>query len=88
MFLVSSEPQSYFPDRYFVTSTGLAAVNTPENIEARMPTVENMDYITPAQAATMFGEAGTDLQRQVHTVEGLTVSHRFQAYQLVTLTQI
>ncbi|KAI0683381.1 hypothetical protein BC835DRAFT_1423340 [Cytidiella melzeri] len=55
LFVVSSHPASAFPDIQYITSTGLAAENTPENIAARMPTNQDMSFITPAQARRRWG---------------------------------
>ncbi|KAH9949015.1 hypothetical protein B0H21DRAFT_199426 [Amylocystis lapponica] len=55
MYVVSSEPASSFPDIRLITSTGMPAENTPENIAARMPTAENMDFLSPTQARERWG---------------------------------
>ncbi|KAI0356337.1 hypothetical protein OH77DRAFT_1520390 [Trametes cingulata] len=54
MYIVTSRPSS-FPDISLITSTGLPAENTPENIAARMPTSEDMAFITPEEARDMWG---------------------------------
>jgi len=55
LYIISSQPASSFPDIQYITSTGLAALNTPENIAARMPTADDMDIITPTQARYRWG---------------------------------
>ncbi|OCH86377.1 hypothetical protein OBBRIDRAFT_890539 [Obba rivulosa] len=73
LFIVSSEPPSRFPDIRLITSTGLAAENTPENIAARMPTAQDMDFLTPAQARARWGGNPDRWERnRVWSVEGNT----------------
>jgi hypothetical protein len=75
IYVVSSHPRSYFPNIRFITSTGLQAENTPENILLREPTTKNMDYLSPAEAKRRWGgdiEAGE--RNRVWEVEGNTVS--------------
>ncbi|EMD37594.1 hypothetical protein CERSUDRAFT_114243 [Gelatoporia subvermispora B] len=73
LFIVTSEPRSSFPDIRLITSTGLAAENTPENIAAREPTAENMDFLTPAQARARWGGSPDRWERnRVWSVEGNT----------------
>jgi len=73
LFIVSSSP-SDFPAIRAMTSTGLIALNTPENIAAREPTKQNMDIITPEEAHRYWG---ADVKRgdknRVWTVEGNTI---------------
>ncbi|EGN99971.1 hypothetical protein SERLA73DRAFT_53149 [Serpula lacrymans var. lacrymans S7.3] len=69
LFIVTSSPLN-FPDIRFMTSTGLRAENTPENIALREPTPDNMQLISPEEAEKRWGkEAAT---RRVWTVEGNT----------------
>ena len=77
LFVVSSHPSSDFPDIKFMTSTGLPAENTPENIAARMPTSKDLDFITPEQALARWGPPATETQSQtarnrVYSVQGNT----------------
>jgi hypothetical protein len=75
IYMVSSHPRSYFPNIRLITSTGLAAETTPENIASREPTAKNMDYLSPAEAKRRWGgdiEAGG--RNRVWEVEGNTVS--------------
>ncbi|CAL1708029.1 unnamed protein product [Somion occarium] len=72
LFIVSSHPPSSFPDIQYITSTGLAAENTPENIAARMPTSANMDFITPEQARDRWGPLEPEGKNRVWSVEGNT----------------
>lgn len=54
LFIVTSQPE-LFPAISLMTSTGLPAENTPESIEARMPTDRDMTVITPAEARARWG---------------------------------
>lgn len=69
LFIVSSSPSS-FPETRYMTSTGLAAETTPENIAAREPTQWNMDFLTPAEASERWGASPEE--RRITTVEGNT----------------
>lgn len=62
-----------FPEFRMITSTGLAALNTPENIALREPTARDMDFITPEGAKRLWGTK--DGEYRVLTVEGNTVCH-------------
>jgi len=72
LLILSSSPVSEFPDIRYMTSTGLVAENTPENIAAREPTPWNMDFVTPEEALQRWGKVATG--RRVWSVEGNTVS--------------
>jgi len=77
LLILTSAPKE-FPEIRMMTSTGLEAVNTPENIATREPTRENMDFITPEDALERWGgkpEIGTT--NRVWTVEGNTVCFWF-----------
>ncbi|KAI0785552.1 hypothetical protein C8Q75DRAFT_856968 [Abortiporus biennis] len=72
LYIVTPKPASSFPDIQFITSTGLAAENTPENIAARMPTAENLDFITPEAAKARWGPMKPEGTNRVWSVEGNT----------------
>ncbi|GJF00117.1 hypothetical protein PsYK624_163960 [Phanerochaete sordida] len=75
LFVISSRPSSEFPDIRLITSTGLPAENTPENIAARMPTAKDIDFITPTEARARWG-ASLDLaeshRNRVYPIHGST----------------
>jgi hypothetical protein len=66
LFILTDTP-NLFPDRFYVTSTGLKAENTPENIASRIPTEKEMDFVTSARAKERW-------DNRVWSVDGLTVS--------------
>lgn len=73
LYVITSEPHS-FPAIRMMTSTGLAAENTPENIAAREPTARDMDFLTPTEARKRWGGDPTKSERnRVWTVGGNTV---------------
>lgn len=75
LFIVSSHPYTDFPDIKFMTSTGLPAENTPENIAARMPTAKDLDFITPSQARMKWGPVASQRaggRNRVYSVQGNT----------------
>ncbi|EIW63163.1 uncharacterized protein TRAVEDRAFT_141857 [Trametes versicolor FP-101664 SS1] len=69
MYIVTSRPSS-FPDITMMTSTGLAAENTPENIAARMPTAEDMAFITPQEAQDYWGGDGSHEKNRIWSAPG------------------
>ncbi|EKM54175.1 uncharacterized protein PHACADRAFT_257832 [Phanerochaete carnosa HHB-10118-sp] len=74
LFIVTPHPSSEFPDIKFITSTGLPAENTPENIAARMPTAKDIDFLTPAQARQRWGSSldSATQRNRVYPIEGNT----------------
>jgi len=90
MFIVSDEKgRQTFPEIRMITSTGLTAENTPENIAMREPTDENMRIITPQEAKDRW--VGVDrggrgkVENRVWTVEGNTVRIVFFAFSCVAI---
>jgi hypothetical protein len=73
LFVVTSKPDS-FPDIQFITSTGLAAENSPESIAARMPTSRDMSVISPEEAYRRWGgDKATREPNRIFPIEGSTV---------------
>ena len=73
LFILSSSPKNFPPIRD-MTSTGLVALNTPENIAAREPTKLDMDIITPEEAQSNWGgDVKRGEKNRVWSVEGNTV---------------
>jgi hypothetical protein len=73
LYILTPRPK-LFPEIRMMTSTGLAAENTPENIAAREPTKDNMDFITPDDALERWGgDPDRGQTNRVWTIEGNTV---------------
>ena len=74
LFILTPHPES-FPDIKFITSTGLPAVNSPESIAERMPTAQDLSFISPMEAHRRWGgdHSMKELNR-VFPIEGSTVS--------------
>ena len=51
-----------------MTSTGLMALNTPENIVQREPTEREMCFLSELEGAEMWSEGGEE--KRVWTVDG------------------
>lgn len=66
MYIISDDPSAW-PSRRMMTSTGLTALNTPENIAAREPTQYDIDWISPEEAEERWG-------KRIWTVPDFTVS--------------
>ncbi|KZT29048.1 hypothetical protein NEOLEDRAFT_1057283 [Neolentinus lepideus HHB14362 ss-1] len=73
IFVVSDEDTSEFPDPIYITSTGLPAVNSEENIRARLPTKYDLDFISTAEAQKRWSKREGEAENRVWTVEGSTV---------------
>ncbi|KIJ67844.1 hypothetical protein HYDPIDRAFT_83773 [Hydnomerulius pinastri MD-312] len=71
LLILSSSPSTEFPELRMMTSTGLAAENTPDNIALREPTPWNMDFVTPEEAIQRWGKSVGS--RRVWSVEGNTL---------------
>lgn len=89
LYVVSSHPQSHYPDIQYITSTGLYAENTPENIAARMPTKNEISFITVEQARLLWGPSRSQLRaktarNRIYNVRGntfmLSATHRYIPY--------
>ena len=74
LFIVTSNPES-FPSIDLMTSTGLPAFDTPENMAERMPTARDMAVITPQEAHQRWGGQSMMELNNVFPVEGSTVRH-------------
>ena len=85
--LIVSPSKEEFPETRMMTSTGLSAENTPENIALREPTKETMDFLTPEQAQQRWGSEDKSAYR-ILSVKGNTVSFlhssRYSAYIIAT----
>lgn len=73
LYILTPRPKK-FPEIRLMTSTGLEAANTPENIAMREPTSYNMDFITPDDALERWGgDPDQGETNRVWTVQGNTV---------------
>jgi hypothetical protein len=61
VFLVSDEPE-IFPDRKYITSSGISIDNGPEMVRARLPTDNDMRIISTSAARKLFGTGANRLQ--------------------------
>ncbi|PFH50203.1 hypothetical protein AMATHDRAFT_61541 [Amanita thiersii Skay4041] len=74
LYIVSpTSSRDDFPQIRMMTSTGLEAENTPENIALREPTSENMDFLTPEQAQSRWGSTDQTDPYRIWSVEGNTI---------------
>lgn len=74
LMIVTSNP-SEIPEIRMMTSTGLTALNTPENIALREPSKQDMDIISPEEARRLWGgDINNGERHRIRTVEGTTVS--------------
>ncbi|KAK7058792.1 hypothetical protein VNI00_001416 [Paramarasmius palmivorus] len=68
LFVVTDDRDA-FPEIRMMTSTGLPAENTPENIAQREPTARDMQFISPEEATIRWGGS----QKSVIPVTGNTL---------------
>ncbi|KDR75372.1 hypothetical protein GALMADRAFT_268911 [Galerina marginata CBS 339.88] len=75
LYIVASElNNATFPEIRMMTSTGLLAENSPENIAMREPTDREMQTITPQVAALKWGGNDADNSRnRIWSIEGNTL---------------
>lgn len=74
LYILSADP-SLFPEIRMMTSSGLPADNTPENMAAREPTSANMDFISFEKAHERWGgDSAQGAKHRVSTIQGNTVS--------------
>ena len=69
MFVVTDEPK-IVPDRMLLTSSGYLIDNGPEDVAKRTPTDGDMQIISSAKAAELFGSYAS-------RVDGTSVSQVF-----------
>lgn len=74
LYIVASNRQ-LIPEMRMITSTGLIALNTPENIAAREPTEKEIQIIDPKDAMLRWGGNTAENERhRISSVVGNTVS--------------
>jgi hypothetical protein len=74
VFLVSDEPE-IFPDRKYITSSGISIDNDPEKVAARLPTDNDMRIISTSAARKLFGTGANRIQGvTVRTFTSLVVA--------------
>jgi len=74
LYIVTSNRQ-LIPEIRMITSTGLIALNTPENIAAREPTEKEIQIIDPKNAMLRWGGNTAENERhRISSVVGNTVS--------------
>jgi hypothetical protein len=73
-FVVSDKPRSEFPKLLYILSVSIPALNTPENIQARLPTDDEMDFITTHEALERWGPLRPGEKNRIWSIAGNTVS--------------
>lgn len=71
-FVVSKKQRSQFPELAYILSVAIPALNTPENIQARIPTDQQMDFISPQEAAWRWGPLRPGEKNRIWSIEGNT----------------
>ena len=72
-YVVSDKPRSEFPELLYILSVAIPAENTPENIEARLPTDQEMAFITTKDARWRWGRTKPSQKNRIWTIAGNTV---------------
>lgn len=73
-YVVSDKPRSEFPELLYILSVPIPALNTPENIQARLPTDQEMDFISTREAQRRWGPTRPGETNRIQSVVGNTVS--------------
>jgi len=73
-YVVSDKPRSEFPELLYILSVPIPALNTPENIQARLPTDQEMDFISTEDARWRWGPVGLGEKNRIWPISGNTVS--------------
>ena len=77
-YVVSDKPRSEFPELVYILSFPIPALNTPENIQARIPTEQEMDFIGTREAFRRWGPLRPGEKNRVWSVTGNTVCIPYQ----------
>ena len=72
-FVITDKPRSEFPELSYVLSVPIPALNTPENIQARLPTEREMDFIAPHEALRRWGPLRPGEKNRIWSIGGNTV---------------
>ena len=72
-FVVTDKPRSEFPELFYILSVPIPALNTPENIQARIPTDQEMDFISPKEALRRWGPLRPGEKNRIWSIGGNTV---------------
>ena len=73
-YVVSDKPRSEFPELLYILSVPIPALNTPENIQARLPTEQEMDFIGVDDALLRWGPVHLGEKNRIWPITGNTVS--------------
>lgn len=71
-FVVSDKPRSEFPELSYILSVAIPALNTPENIQARVPTDREMDFISTQEARARWGPLRSGEKNRIWSITGNT----------------
>ena len=73
-YVVSDKLRSEFPELLYILSVPIPALNTPENIQARLPTDQEMDFISTRDARWRWGPVSLGEKNRIWPIAGNTVS--------------
>jgi len=71
-YVVTDKPRSEFPHLFYILSVPIPALNTPENIQARLPTDQEMDFIGTREALRRWGPLRPGERNRIFPIEGNT----------------
>ena len=72
-FVVSDKPRSAFPELIYILSYAIPAVDSPGNVQARLPTDLEMDFISTQAAQWRWGPVTSDGKNRIWSIAGNTV---------------
>lgn len=72
-YVVSDKPRSEFPELRYILSIAIPALATPENVQARLPTDHQMDFIGAKDAQQRWGPVKPGEKNRIWPITGNTV---------------
>jgi len=72
-YVVSDKPRSEFPELSYILSIAIPALATPENVRARLPTDQQMDFIGAKDAQRRWGPVKPGEKNRIWPIAGSTV---------------
>ena len=73
LYVVSDKPRSEFPELVYILSVAIPALDSPENIQARLPTDQQMDFISTRDAQRRWGPVRSNEKNRIWSIAGNTV---------------
>ena len=83
-FVVSDKPRSEFPELLYILSVPIPASTSLENIQARLPTDQQMDFIDTKDAQWRWGAVRLSEKNRIWSITGNTVCFSLSEFHLIS----